>query len=168
MTYESPVGPLTVVGGLAGLFGIHFPGQPTPRGAPAEPPPLLRVTAKQLDEYFGGARREFDVALDLRGSRFQLAVWRELTRIPYGTTIAYKELAARVGRPDQVRAVAGAVARTPAPIVVPCHRVVAVDGALTGYAGGLERKRALLDLEARVAAALEPQAGRAPQQTVLL
>jgi methylated-DNA-[protein]-cysteine S-methyltransferase len=103
----------------------------------------------QLDEYFAGERRTFDLELDLRGSEFQLEVWTALREIPFGETIAYGELAARVGRAghEHVRAVAGCVGRTPVPIIVPCHRVIGADGSLTGYGGGLDRKRALLDHE---------------------
>ncbi|MGD9573055.1 MAG: methylated-DNA--[protein]-cysteine S-methyltransferase, partial [Thermoleophilia bacterium] len=92
----------------------------------------------------------------LRGTPFDLRVWDELRRLPYGTTTTYTDLAAAVGRPDVVRAVAGAVARTPTPIVVPCHRVIGRDGSLRGYVGGLERKAALLGLERRVAGAGTP------------
>lgn len=148
-TYESPLGPLTLQGGPRGLTALHFPGHGGPlddddhdRDAFAEP-------LRQLDEYFGGHRRRFDLALDLSGTGFQQSVWRELQTIPYGTTISYSELAQAIGRPDRVRAAGGAVGRTPVPIIVPCHRVVATTGALTGYLGGLQRKQALLDLERR-------------------
>jgi methylated-DNA-[protein]-cysteine S-methyltransferase len=102
----------------------------------------------QLDAYFAGTRREFDLSLDLSvGTRFQQVVWRELQAIPYGVTITYGDLADRIGRPDRVRAVGAAVGRNPLPIVVPCHRVIASDGSLSGYLGGLHRKQALLDTE---------------------
>lgn len=101
----------------------------------------------QLDEYFRGARREFDLELAPRGSPFQLRVWEELRRIPYGTTISYRELAERVGAPAASRAVGRANATNPIPVIVPCHRVIGADGSLTGYGGGIERKEALLHLE---------------------
>jgi methylated-DNA-[protein]-cysteine S-methyltransferase len=107
----------------------------------------LADVLRQLDEYFAGEREGFELRLDLRGDGFQRAVWGELLRIPYGETVSYGEIAARIGQPGEARDVGSAVARTPVPIVVPCHRVVAGDGALTGYLGGLERKQALLDLE---------------------
>jgi methylated-DNA-[protein]-cysteine S-methyltransferase len=149
--YESPLGPLTLVGGPACLSGLWFPERTGPMdGRDRDPGALSPVTA-QLDEYFAGERRAFDVKLDLHGTAFQQRVWEALRQIPYGSTIAYGELARRVGRPDSVRAVAAAVGRTPVPIIVPCHRVVGADGSLTGYGGGLPRKRALLALEGQLA-----------------
>jgi O-6-methylguanine DNA methyltransferase len=105
---------------------------------------LLRT---QLDEFFAGTRRQFDLELDLRATEFYRRVWSELRKIPYGETISYRELASRVGSPGAVRAVATANARNPISIIVPCHRVIASTGKLTGYAGGLENKRRLLELE---------------------
>jgi methylated-DNA-[protein]-cysteine S-methyltransferase len=102
------------------------------------------------------------------GTPFQRAVWRRLREIPYGTTITYSDLARSVGRPDVVRAVAAAVGRTPVPIVIPCHRVVAADGGLTGYLGGLHRKQALLDLERRVAGGLTPEPAWGLRQLAML
>jgi methylated-DNA-[protein]-cysteine S-methyltransferase len=110
-------------------------------------PELLADATRQLEEYFAGTRRRFELALDLRGSEFQRAVWDRLLAIPYGETISYGELADAVGRRERVRAVAATVGRTPIPIIVPCHRVIGADGSLTGYGGGLHRKQALLDLE---------------------
>jgi methylated-DNA-[protein]-cysteine S-methyltransferase len=107
-----------------------------------------RPVAAQLDEYFAGRRRSFDLPLAPRGgTAFQRAVWGELGHIPYGSTISYGELARRLGRPGASRAVGGANHANPLPIVVPCHRVVGADGSLTGYGGGIERKRALLAVE---------------------
>ena len=144
-TYESPLGTLTLVGGQAGLSGLLFPDPHGLDGAARDAAPLAGVGA-QLDEYFAGQRPEFDLELDLRGTPFQLAVWEQLRAIPYGTTVSYSELARRINRLDRVRAVGGAVGRTPLPIIVPCPRVVGADGSLTGYGGGLPRKRALLGL----------------------
>jgi methylated-DNA-[protein]-cysteine S-methyltransferase len=108
----------------------------------------LATLKQQLDEYFRGERRAFDVAIDLtEGTAFQRAVWAELARIPYGATISYRELARRVGAPKAVRAVGSANGRNPVSILVPCHRVIAADGTLGGYGGGLATKRFLLDLE---------------------
>ena len=144
--FDSPIGPLTLVGSTEALTGLRFPGGAAPSGE-RDDGAFAEVT-RQLTEYFAGERTAFDLPLELRGSEDQLRVWQELRTIPYGETVSYSALAHAVGRPDEVREVAAAVGHTPIPIVVPCHRVVAVDGALTGYGGGLERKRALLDLEA--------------------
>ena len=145
-TYESPLGPLTLEARGEGLTRLRFPDDgPWPELAPETP--ILAEATLQLDEYFAGERREFDLALDLGGTDLQRAVWAELRRIPCGTTSSYGELARAVGHADHVRAVGGAVARTPVPIVVPCHRVIGADGSLTGYLGGLDRKRTLLELE---------------------
>ncbi len=108
---------------------------------------VFEPIAGQLDEYFAGRRRVFDLPLALRGTPFQLAVWEELQRLPFGATCTYTELARRVGRPAAVRAVGRANATNPVSLVVPCHRVVGTDGTLTGYGGGLGVKRALLELE---------------------
>jgi methylated-DNA-[protein]-cysteine S-methyltransferase len=169
--HETPLGPLTLHAGPRGLTGLSFPGRPDGRDEADRDPSaraVLAGAARQLDEYFAGRRTAFDLALHLTGTPFQQRVWAALLEIPYGTTVTYTELAGTVGRPDVVRAVAAAVGRTPVPIVVPCHRVLGADGALTGYGGGLERKRALLDLERRGAAGLEPQPAWAFRQLALV
>jgi len=109
---------------------------------------VLEETAAQLEEYFARARTSFDLPLDLRGTPFQVAAWEALAAIPYGETRAYAEQAARIGRPNAVRAIGAANGRNPISIVLPCHRVVGSDGSLTGFAGGLEVKAALLAFEA--------------------
>ncbi len=120
------------------------------RGAPAlGDHPLLDRLEAQLDQYFAGSRRAFDLPLDAGGTPFQREVWAALRLIPYGETISYAELARRVGRPEARRAVGAATGRNPLSIVIPCHRVVGSDGALTGYGGGLWRKKLLLELERR-------------------
>ncbi|HEY3729527.1 MAG TPA: methylated-DNA--[protein]-cysteine S-methyltransferase [Solirubrobacteraceae bacterium] len=145
--YCSPLGPLTLTGGANGrLNAVRFPGAGAPDGADFRPGAFETAIA-QLDEYFAGARREFELELELNGTPFQQRVWDALRAIPYGTTISYGELARIIGRPDRVRAVGSAVGATPVPIIVPCHRVIGADGSLTGYGGGLARKRALLELE---------------------
>ena len=101
----------------------------------------------QLSEYLSGARKSFSIPLDLRGSAFQLAVWKELSEVPYGKTISYGEIAARIGRPKAARAVGAAVGSNPIPIIIPCHRVIGKDGSLVGFGGGLDLKRSLLSLE---------------------
>ena len=147
--YESPLGPLTIQAGPRGVSGLFFPRDRRPRGARTRDREALAPVAAQLEEYFAGRRRGFDLPLDLVGTDFQCAVWNGLLHIPYGTTLSYSELADAVGRPDVVRAVGAAVGQTPVPIVVPCHRVIGKNGSLTGYGGGLHRKAALLELERR-------------------
>jgi methylated-DNA-[protein]-cysteine S-methyltransferase len=150
--YNSPLGPMIVAATHRGLAGVWFEGQrhlPDSSAWPAQPqhPVLLRAVA-QLEEYFGGSRTGFDLPLDLQGgTAFQQSVWQALLAIPRGGTTSYGVLSRRIGQPAAVRAVGAAVGRNPLSIVVPCHRVLGVDGSLTGYAGGLERKSALLQLE---------------------
>lgn len=108
--------------------------------------------AAQLREYFAGKRTAFDLPLAPRGTDFQLAVWNALQRIPYGQTRSYRDVALTIGKPAAIRAVGAANGANPLPIVVPCHRVIGANGSLTGYAGGMEAKRLLLDLESRAAA----------------
>ncbi len=151
---ESPIGPLTVLLAASGaLVSLRFPDSPPP---PAADRRRLDAVAGQLGEYFEGRRRRFELDLELDGSDFQLAVWRRLREIPYGETVSYGQLAAEIDEAvfpgglephERARAVGSEVGRTPIPIVIPCHRVVGADGSLTGYGGGLERKRALLELE---------------------
>ena len=157
---DSPVGPLfAAVDGEGALVRLTFLDSPDDEaaeiarlealdGAPPQPSAeRCRGVGAQLAEYFAGRRRGFDLPLAPRGTDFQRAVWSELVRVPYGRTISYGELASRVGRSGASRAVGGANNRNPLPIVVPCHRVIGADGSLTGYGGGLDRKRALLALE---------------------
>jgi methylated-DNA-[protein]-cysteine S-methyltransferase len=166
--HESPLGPLTVERGPHGLTALSFPGRGGTRDERRRDPAALADALAQLDEYFAGERRAFDLPLDLGGTPFQRRVWAQLRGVPHGATVTYAELARAVGRPDIVRAVAAAVGRTPVPIVVPCHRVVGAGGALTGYGGGLQRKAALLDLERRVAAGLAPEPAWAFRQLALV
>jgi methylated-DNA-[protein]-cysteine S-methyltransferase len=165
---ESPLGPLTLFAGPRGLTGLAFPGRAERLAEHSRAAGRLAEAGAQLEQYFSGERRAFDLPLDLAGTPFQRRVWAELQRIPYGARVTYSELAERVGRPDVVRAVAAAVGRTPVPIIVPCHRVVGADGSLTGYGGGLQRKRALLDLERRVTDGDPLPAGAAFRQLALL
>jgi methylated-DNA-[protein]-cysteine S-methyltransferase len=154
--YESPIGPLTLVAGPSGITNLSFPGR-LRRPAEAKKRPMPEIV-DQLEAYFAGELRAFDLALDLRGTPLQEAVWDELLEIPYGTTTSYGELARRIDnaldRSDvepyqRARAVGAANGSNPVPIIVPCHRVIGADGSLTGYGGGLHRKQALLDLERR-------------------
>ena len=159
----SPVGPLFLAASAEGLvaleFDRHLPGQqtirPNPRDLRAESKSVrleesdleLSRYVRELEEYFGGGRREFSFPLDLRGTDFQVACWRALLKIPYGETCSYANIARAVGRPQGFRAVGMANNRNPIAIVVPCHRVIASDGTLCGYGGGLDVKRKLLELE---------------------
>ncbi len=151
-TYASPVGRLTLIASDAGLCAVLWDGDdPARTGFAAAPPgehadtsPVLAETGHQLDAYFAGTRTSFDLPLDLQGTPFQLAAWHALAEIPYGETRTYAEQAARLGRPNAFRAVGAANGRNPLSIVLPCHRVVGSDGSLTGFAGGLETKRWLL------------------------
>ncbi|WP_377272828.1 methylated-DNA--[protein]-cysteine S-methyltransferase [Peterkaempfera sp. SMS 1(5)a] len=148
---ESPCGPLTLVardGALAGLYMTdqrHRPAQET--FGPRTGLSLFARVAEQLDAYFAGDLTHFDLDLSLDGTAFQRSVWAGLLTIPYGTTVSYGELAARLGQPGASRAVGLANGRNPVGIIVPCHRVVGANGSLTGYGGGLDRKRWLLDFE---------------------
>ncbi|HEY5798764.1 MAG TPA: methylated-DNA--[protein]-cysteine S-methyltransferase [Burkholderiaceae bacterium] len=160
--HTSPLGPLLLVANEAGLQAIyfqehrHFAGleQAVADGWQRnDAHPVLRETARQLDRYFAGQLTHFDLPLAAAGTPFQQSVWLGLTRIPYGQTSSYGGLADAIGNRAAVRAVGAANGRNPLSIVVPCHRVIGGDGALTGYAGGLERKRYLLALEARTLAA---------------
>jgi methylated-DNA-[protein]-cysteine S-methyltransferase len=154
---ESPVGRLLVAASDRGLASIRFDPEPEhdlDRLARIAGPRILRsprgvdAARRELDEYFGGTRSHFDLSLDLRAlPPFTVSVLRELARVPYGQTTTYGELAARVGRPRAARAIGTVMNRNRIPIVLPCHRVVGSSGDLVGYAGGLERKVALLELE---------------------
>lgn len=143
---QSPLGQLQLVVEAGRLCRVAFPGEHWP-ALPASTAPVLQAAAAQLAEYFAGTRRVFDLPLAPAGTDFQRAVWGELARIPWGETRSYGELARAVGRPRAARAVGAANGRNPLPVVLPCHRVIGADGALTGYTGGLERKRCLLLLE---------------------
>lgn len=150
--YRSPVGPLLVGVTAAGLTALEFDGSYVmPRRRPDEAwtqsPARVAQVITELQDYFAGKLRQFSTPLDLRGTGFQLRCWRALVKIPYGQMISYAELARRVGSPRGFRAVGMANHDNPIAIVVPCHRVVASDGTLGGYGGGLEIKRALLELE---------------------
>ena len=145
--YSSPIGLLEVVCSETGISEINFVEKPRFE-TPDNPPETLRACITQLDEYFSGRRRRFDVPLDLRsGTSFYREVWRLVQSIPYGRTRSYSTIAETLGRPHANRAVGQANGKNPVPIVIPCHRVIGKDGGLTGYAYGLEIKEALLALE---------------------
>ena len=163
---DSPVGRLTVASGDGGLRIVAFGDQIPDRAIrDAEANGLALV---QLREYFGGRRRDFDLPLDLRGTDFQLRVWRVLKQIPYGESRSYGQIAAAIGKPGAARAVGMANHHNPISIVVPCHRVIGHDGSLTGYGGGLAIKAALLELEGTSAPqALESERGRGRRAALL-
>lgn len=142
---QSPVGDLTLTEENGALTGLYF-GRRSLEGEEGLTA-LLERAFQQLEEYFAGKRKQFDLPLSLRGTEFQRQVWAALRDIPYGETRSYGQIAQAVGRPKAVRAVGMANHRNPISIIVPCHRVVGADGSLTGYGGGLENKKFLLALE---------------------
>jgi methylated-DNA-[protein]-cysteine S-methyltransferase len=156
---DSPVGPLLLAADEARLHGIWFSNSRHPVPPEHERQPgdneVLASTRRQLAEYFAGLRRIFDLPLAPEGTTFQREVWQALAAIPYGQTLSYQQLAARFGRPAAMRAVGAANGRNPLPIVLPCHRVIGADGALTGFGGGLPVKRFLLELEGALPAGLD-------------
>jgi methylated-DNA-[protein]-cysteine S-methyltransferase len=148
---DSPIGPLLIAGDQEGVRHIRFPRngkavKPEPDWIESSSGAVAQAVA-QLREYFAGRRVEFDLPLAPQGTQFQLAVWRELQRIPYGQTVSYGELARRIGNPKASRAVGSANGANQIPIVIPCHRVIAAGGKLGGFGGGLPVKEALLALE---------------------
>ncbi|HET7053982.1 MAG TPA: methylated-DNA--[protein]-cysteine S-methyltransferase [Solirubrobacterales bacterium] len=159
--HESPLGPLSVLAGPAGIRSVWFPGEaPTLDAAAARPMPEV---AAQLDAYFAGELRGFDLQLELRGDPFQKLVWERLLEIPFGETTSYGAIAQSIEESAypagiepyrRPRLVGATIGRNPLPIVVPCHRVIGADGSLTGFSGGLERKRTLLELEGVLQATL--------------
>ena len=165
---DTPLGPLTALASDAGLMGLWFDTQQHSPGlmdAPEEPAQRwLAQTRVELDDYFAGRRRRFGMALAPQGTPFQEAVWRVLFTIACGDTTSYGRIARELGNPLASRAVGAAVGRNPISIIVPCHRVIGENGTLTGYAGGLDRKQALLDLEG---AALAPGARHRAQARLL-
>ena len=151
----SPWGPMTLVAHDQALVWVGFDGQKhapdTSQWSASTQHPVLRLAANELQQYFAGERRQFDVPVDLsRGTAFQQSVWTALRNIAPGATTSYGAIGQFIGNPAAVRAVGGAVGRNPISIIVPCHRVVGSNGAMTGYAGGLPRKVALLQLESRL------------------
>ncbi|UQZ34725.1 [Fe-S]-binding protein [Paenibacillus sp. PK3_47] len=164
---ESPIGPLTLCATEAGLCLIEFGTMVNTRkriekwlAAHMGQAVLmaddlkLNMAKTQLEDYFAGRLKDFALALDMRGTAFQLRVWEALCSIPYGASVSYKDIAVQIGNPQAVRAVGGANNRNPVPVVVPCHRVIGAGGAMVGYGGGLDIKTSLLELEALQAGTL--------------
>jgi methylated-DNA-[protein]-cysteine S-methyltransferase len=151
--YESPFGKMLLLSSTEALVGLYFVGQKyyprtdKTRQENGDIPPL-RQTARELDEYFANRRVHFEVPLAPYGTTYQHAIWKAIATVPHGQTISYSELARRAGYPESPRAAGTATGQNPIGIIVPCHRIIGANGSLTGYAGGLDKKRALLALEA--------------------
>lgn len=148
---KTSIGSLYLVASYDGLYGLYFKPRPLPvlstipLGTPTKK--FLSQAAHQLDEYFAGKRKAFDIELKVTGTDFQLHVWQQLRNIPYGKTVAYSDIAKRIKNPKAVRAVGSANGKNPFCIIIPCHRVIAADGSIGGYAGGVVVKRKLLEIE---------------------
>ena len=169
-TFDSPVGPLLLMSDGTSLTGLHTDNDKHRPAIQSEwkrddgTTPFAQAIA-QLQAYFEGGLTDFELPLAPHGTEFQMKVWRELCNIPFGETISYGELARRIGRPSASRAVGHSNARNPISIIVPCHRVIGSDKSLTGYAGGLDRKRALLEHEIRASGPAGVSRGTAGQLT---
>lgn len=146
----TPIGTFALIGSSQGLRELRWSCDGLELDEPCD---VLDEAAQQLSDYFAGTRRSFSVPLDLVGTPFQLKAWRALAEIPYGTTVSYAGQARRIGRPTAIRAVGAANGRNPVAIFLPCHRIIGSDGSLTGFGGGLERKRYLLEHEASASSA---------------
>lgn len=154
MTYRhqmsAPIGPLVLLGDGDALTAVYYPRHPSrPQTDVTDDAKPFSAVVSQLEEYFTGERTAFDLPLAPHGTPFQLACWAALTEIGYGSTRSYGEIAAALGQPGAARAVGLANNRNPISIIIPCHRVIGADGSLTGYGGGIEAKRYLLDLESQ-------------------
>jgi methylated-DNA-[protein]-cysteine S-methyltransferase len=172
-THDTPVGPLTLVASNRGLRAVIWPkdtGRIRLSSRPRRNPEhdVLLNAMQQLDEYFAGSRMSFELPLDVEGTRFQLAAWRALSAIPFGTTVSYVEQARQLGIPTAARALGSANRANPVCIIVPCHRVIGADGSLTGFAGGLERKRFLIDHEVAVLARAGGNPGQRDREALQL
>jgi len=143
--YKSPIGTVEIEGTQSSIVAVNFVDQA--QSADDDLPSCIRECAKQIDEYFQGNRKRFSLNLHMQGTDFQNSVWRQLRKIPYGTTASYGEVAVAIGKPTACRAVGSANGKNPISIIVPCHRVIGSDGTLTGYGGGLWRKEWLLKHE---------------------
>lgn len=147
--YQSPLGKLLLKGTADALAGLDFVSEVTtaPDARYQQSEEQFTEVKSQLDLYFAGKLKQFSIPMDLNGTPFQLQVWHELSKIPHGVVISYKQLAERIQNPKAVRAVGGANGKNPIPIIIPCHRVIAADGTLGGYSSGLAIKKELLSLE---------------------
>jgi methylated-DNA-[protein]-cysteine S-methyltransferase len=166
--FKSPLGPLTLRATARGLRSVSFPRRREERPEKSDRnPTVLAPVTRQLEEYFAGERRRFDLELDIAGEPLAVRVWNELRKIPYGATTTYGALGEAVGHAN-AREIGSLVGSTPAPIVIPCHRVIGTDGSLRGYGGGLDRKKALLLLEHGRRGRREPFPAWAHEQLGLL
>jgi methylated-DNA-[protein]-cysteine S-methyltransferase len=145
----TPLGTLTLEASDRGLSSVRFPSRAGPHKTRSRDNPILAQAKQQLAAYFAGELKQFSVQLDWQGTVFQQLVWQALTRIPYGETVSYADIARAIGRPRSARPTGGAVGANPLPIIVPCHRVIGSDQTLTGFTGGLNIKVVLLELEGR-------------------
>ena len=145
-TYDSPFGKITIESDGNAITSVKTQSHIDPHGE-KKASTLTDITAMQLDEYFAGKRKKFDIPLNPQGTAFQLSVWKALQAIPYGKTRSYKQIAQTIGNPKACRAVGLANNKNPIWIIIPCHRVIGADGALTGYGGGLKMKKNLLEIE---------------------
>lgn len=162
---STPLGALISVFDDSGaLESLEFRGSTGTQDSRDRDRPHASALREQIGEYFAGERREFDLPLAPQGTEFERAVWKELSAIPWGSTTSYAEIARRLGKPGAVRAVGRANGKNPIPIIIPCHRVIGSDGSLTGYSGGLDRKRALLELEGRSVASQLDLFGPKPRE----
>lgn len=146
--YKSPLGILEIIGNENAVSGIRFIEKA--KKSDPDAPDYLIECRRQLDEYFEGKRREFDVKIELKGTEFQKKVWKELYKVPYGCTVSYGEMARSIGNPKAVRAVGGANGKNKIVIIYPCHRVIGSDGSMVGFGGGVWRKEWLLEHEQKV------------------
>ena len=149
LSVNTPLGKMALGEERGKITRLYLGAQDVPAGIRQKPTPVLKEAVRQLGQYFDGTRKTFDLPIQPRGTAFQQSVWRALCDIPYGQTRSYARLAAQIGSPKACRAVGMANHKNPIPIIIPCHRVVGADGSLTGYAGGTDMKKALLDLESK-------------------
>lgn len=148
--YESDIGRIGIAEKDGRITNVYFTEDEAPKDIQICETPLLKEAARQLESYLRGELKEFSLPLEPTGTAFMTQVWGALCEIPYGKTASYGEIAGKVGRPKAARAVGLANNRNPIPIIIPCHRVIGADGSLTGYAGGLDLKKKLLDLEKKI------------------
>ena len=149
-TLDTPLGTLTLEASERGLSSIRFPNQPKSIAGRLTSNNVIKLAKQELTAYFASQLKEFSLPLDWHGTAFQESVWQALTAIPFGEAVSYADIARAIGRPQSARPTGGAVGRNPLPIIVPCHRVIGSDHALTGFTGGLKIKVALLELEGRL------------------
>ena len=146
---DSPIGGIQITDNGLGITSLKFLKSEVFNNGGEIPSPIAEKAIKQLDEYFNGKRKAFDLPLSIEGTNFQKTVWEELLKIPYGETLSYKDIAVRIGNPKAARAIGGANNKNRIPIIIPCHRVIGKNGALVGYSNGPEIKEFLLNLESK-------------------